>query len=290
MQRALRTHSPENALDWLEKVLSTTEATGKTIQPLWGAPVEQPLSLTSDLILAPINQIPQSQQKRWIMNIKMDDAYISHILNWVVPASALVIHRLIDNVICDPNDASKYSITEITSVVDMLNDVVLVLTIIGPRMVFSAGRWFTFDDPDLQEASILASSRVGAALEILPRPNIIDYPVVDAQEAQQIVPAYLALGGETRTKIRLALQRFSQAQRRHNVGDAAVELATAFEALLGGDGNTEMTHKIKVRAARLIGGSEEIRKYNAAIINETYSIRSKLIHTGHVKGNQQVKI
>jgi hypothetical protein len=170
LRRALLTGSPEEALDWLEKVLSTTSATGKTIQPLWGAPVQEPIALTSNVILVPVDQIPESPQKHWITNIQRDDTYISHILNWIPPASALVMPRNIEKFICDPSEASDYSVAEIRDVEETLNDVALVLTIIGPRMVIAAVRWFTFDDPDLQEAST-ADSRVGAALEILPPPN-----------------------------------------------------------------------------------------------------------------------
>lgn len=43
-----------------------------------------------------------------------------------------------------------------------------------------------------------------------------------------------------------------------------------------------MTHKIKVRSVRLVGGADEVRTKNAAVINKAYSIRSKLVHTGHV--------
>ena len=110
-----------------------------------------------------------------------------------------------------------------------------------------------------------------------------DYPMLDPTETQQIVQAYLALHGDTRSKVRVALQRLSQALRRDNVGDRAVELSIALEALFGDKhSKTEMTHKITVRAVRLMGGADEVRKKNAAIIKKAYDIRGDLVHTGHV--------
>lgn len=155
------------------------------------------------------------------------------------------------------------------------------MTVVGPRVPISAAQWFNFDDPDLDLASILSGTRRSQLLEILPNlPG--DYPILDPTEAQHIVQGYLALQGDTQHKVRVALQRLNQAQRRRNVGDRALELSTAFETLLGDDATTEMTHKIKVRSARLVGGPDDVRKKNAAIINKAYEIRSKLVHTGHV--------
>lgn len=110
-----------------------------------------------------------------------------------------------------------------------------------------------------------------------------DDPVLDPTEAPQIVQAYLALHGDTRSKVRVALQRLNQALCRGNAGDRAVELSTALEALLGEkDVRIEMTHKIKVRSVRLIGGENKVRMKNAVIIKKAYDIRGDLVHTGHV--------
>ncbi|RQZ86845.1 hypothetical protein DF053_18745 [Burkholderia cepacia] len=113
---------------------------------------------------------------------------------------------------------------------------------------------------------------------------------LDPEEAPEMVRAYLALPADTRQHVRVAIERISQAQRRRSVGDRAVELATALEALVGDGANNEMTHKVKVRTARYVGGSRDERIINAAIINKTYAIRSKLVHTGRIDENATAAI
>jgi hypothetical protein len=60
--------------------------------------------------------------------------------------------------------------------------------------------------------------------------------------------------------------------------------------LLRTTGTAEMTHKIKVRTTRLVRGAPSVRTKNAALLSETYAIRSKLVYTGKVDENRQKSI
>lgn len=192
-----------------------------------------------------------------------------------------MVARRIEPFTYDPDVQPNFNHDEFLQTSELLENVTLALTVVGPRIPISAAQWFTFDDPYLEQSSSskMSSSRRGQLLEILPI-GFADYPVLDSEEAPQIVQAYLALPINTRNKVHLALQRLNHAQRRHEVADRAVELSIALETLLGDNANTEMTHKIKVRSTRLIGGTNEVRRRNAAIINKTYKIRSDLVHKG----------
>lgn len=280
---ALQTGSPEAAIAWLQKVLATTTATGKTIHALWGVPVDREIQLTPHVKIVPINELPDSFQKKRITGDScfFNNSLVMPRLDYEQPQSALMVDRKIEPFIYDPAVEQNFNNDEYLQTNELLLDVTLALTVVGPRVPISAAQWFTFDDPDLEKAGISSGVRRSQMLEILPNQSS-DYPVLDPVEASQIVQAYLALHIETRDKVRVALQRLNQAQRRHNIGDRAVELSIAFETLLGDNANTEMTHKIKVRSARLIGGTDDVRKKNAAIINKAYDIRSNLVHKGRV--------
>jgi hypothetical protein len=281
--RTFKGNSPEEAIKWLRKVLATDSATGKTIHALWGVQVNEPVSLTTDVQLVPIDNVPDSYNKQWITghNYFQLNSPIGNSLNFTPPKSALVLPRQIDPFIFRPEQSPIFTNDEYSRHNDLLQEITLVLTVVGPRVVMTAAKWFTYDDPDFEEASIMSRARSWPALEILPiRP--LDYPALEADDAKEVVQKYLLLHGTTRGRVRVALQRLNQALRRHGIGDQAVELATAFEALLGDNDKTEMTHKIKVRCVRLIGGSNDIREANAGVISEAYSIRSKLLHTGNV--------
>ena len=41
-----------------------------------------------------------------------------------------------------------------------------------------------------------------------------------------------------------------------------------------------MTHKVSVRAVRLLGGPPDVRARNLAILKKTYEVRSKEVHQG----------
>lgn len=288
IRRSLETQSPEAAIDWLQEVLETKVATGKTIHVLWGVPVAQEIQLTKDVKIMPIDRLPDSQNKQWLIGAsnRIHSHMIPTTFDWEPPKSALVIDNLIEPIFCDPEQQS-FEDNNFSKTNELLSDITLVLTVIGPRIAISAAQWFTYDDPNIEACH--PAGRYGKILEILPSsPN--SYPVLNHTEAPNIVQAFIAIQGKTRDKIRVALQRLNQSLRRHSFGDRAVELSTAFEALLGDNGNTEMTHKIKVRSVRLIGGDNEVRKRNALIIKKTYDIRSKLVHSGYVNINQTYEI
>jgi len=183
--------------------------------------------------------------------------------------------------VISPSTSLEASNAEYIERYELFREIALALTVVGPRVSLLADHWFTFDDPDIQQARILGASRSRSLIEILPKmPR--EHPPLDPVEALAVVTDYLKLEGNTRNKVRLSLDRLNQAQRRHNVGDQAVELCTALEALVGDGQTTEMTHKVRVRGAKMIGGDAASRRRNATIIGKTYDIRSKLVHTGRV--------
>ena len=282
VRRALQVGSPGAAIEWLRKVLGTTAATGRTIQALWGVPVAGEIQLTSDVKIVPIGTLPDSAQKRRLTQV--NNSPYGSVFNYAEPESALVMARQIEPFTFDPETQPNLQNDDYLAAHKLLLDIALALTVVGPRSVISAMKWFSFDDPDLEYA-LLGSSHSSHMHEIVPS-QLVNYPALDPNEAPQIVQGYLALSGTTRDKVRVALQRLDQAQRRRNIGDRAVELSIAFETLLGDDGNTEMTHKIKVRSVRLLGGTADARKRNADVINKTYKIRSQLVHTGSVSAGE----
>ena len=161
---------------------------------------------------------------------------------------------------------------------ELLREVALALTVVGLRVPILAAQWFTFDDPDFEE-TVLGVGRRSHLLEILPnRPT--DYPVLDPTEARNIVEAYLALTKPTRNTVRLALERLNQAQRRHRIGDRAVELSIAFETLLLRRRSSDKVENITKRLENFLDGTGAVRKKNSAVVNATYDIRSDLVHAG----------
>ena len=277
LRRAVQYGSVDKAVQWLLKVLGSTEANGKLILALWGVPVDEVIRLTDEVSIMPLASLPQSDAKRRVSDSgHRANIWTVNALAFAPPTSALVVERKLVPVVLDSN-TPKPDDSDLKAKQEVMQEIALVLTLVGPRVSLPLTTWFTFDDPDFE----VASPTLSPMTEIVPtRPS--DYPKLDAKEAKEVVKSYLDLSTKTRQHIRVAVERINQAQRRVNVGDRAVELATAFEALVGDSDKNEMTHKVKVRTVRLIGGTPEQRQINAALVNKAYSIRSSLVHTGKV--------
>ncbi|WP_059763593.1 hypothetical protein [Burkholderia ubonensis] len=109
-------------------------------------------------------------------------------------------------------------------------------------------------DQNLQFAlERIATLKMIRAVEILPARQMA-YKI-DSDAALKLVKNFFALDEHSKKRVRLALKRLNASQRRQSVGDMALELAIAFESLLGDGVPTEMTNKIATRSARLLGGS-----------------------------------
>jgi len=109
--------------------------------------------------------------------------------------------------------------------------------------------------------------------------NLVSYGVFDTARAQRLVQAYLALDAGARGRIHLALDRFDRALRWHMPGDAVTELAISLDSLLG-DGEGELTWKVSLRSALLVGGTKSERLERRAVIQAIYRLRSKVVHKG----------
>jgi hypothetical protein len=55
VRRLLRTGDPGGTIRWLQKVLATISATGRSITALWGVPVEDDVELTDEVVLSQSN-------------------------------------------------------------------------------------------------------------------------------------------------------------------------------------------------------------------------------------------
>ena len=257
--------------------MGTKSATGKTIHALWGAPVLESIQLTNNVKIVRLEDVPDCWPKQWLVETVRSGnrGPVQTLLDFACPESALILEQTVDPFLCDEgyrgpdNYLQEY---------ELLTDITLALTIVGRRVSLCAAYWFLFDDPDLERARI-GMSRGGQLHEVLPT-SPHEYQPLDPQDAAKTVQAYLSLQPSIRSHIRVAIERLNLSLRRRSVGDRAVELAVAFEALLGDKANNEMMHKITTRSVRLVGGTSENRQRNSSLMKRTYDIRSKLVHTG----------
>jgi len=278
--RSLRT-SPEDAVAWLLRILSTRSASGKYFGALWGVDVTSRIELDAEVAIVPISELPESRQKSILTapaNFNTASASMD-LFSWRPPSSALVAAKVIEPLIFSVDDRGVTGVSDYERLHNKFSDIALCLTAIGPRAPLTAMAWWNFDEADIREADLQNDSRTSSSIEIVPRTGPA-YPPLDATLAVEVVNAFLRLTGEARSRTRLALRRLGQALRRHELGDKAIELAISLETLTADGDNNEVSHKVKVRATKILGGDGAARARNAKLITETYAIRSKQMHTG----------
>jgi hypothetical protein len=287
VRRLIRTEDPLGTIAWLQKLLSLESTDGWLIQLLWNISISQRIAVTPDIYLVPLDQVPAGINKEWAK--ELESQFARNPVTYIganTKVGALMMRVTLKPVLCtldtvmQPHKTLEWR--------ERLQSVARLLTLFGPSPVSPDAMWGTFNDKDINDA-LTGSSRQNHYHEITPRPHNTTVEVaIHESELMELVAKYLAIVGEAKLKIDIALLRLNRALRRADPGDAMVELAIAFEALVG-DGNTEMTHKVKVRSARLLGGAEQIRVQNSKIFYDVYAARSTLVHTGALKDKWQAE-
>lgn len=288
LEWSLRT-SPEEAIQRLLAILATPSAKGVLASALWGLSVADEIELMEGVSLLPLSSLPQSPQRDQVMRdpVLVERSSAIDMLMLQAPACALVAKRVVDPLFVDPakreRDFSGYIADQ-----ELLAEIAIILSAVGPSCPVQSVGWWQFDDPDIQAAE-MTRSRHGQMLEILPKPGD-PVSVVDPAVARAVVSGFFKLDADTRQKIKLAALRLNRAMRRHDVGDRAVELAIALESLTGDGENNELTHKVRTRCARFLGGSTDERMATATIVSATYGIRSTMVHTGKANLAKKTKV
>lgn len=280
--RAHKTGDVHGAIEWYSRILKAKRATGRTCEALWGVPISKEVRLTDTISILPVSDLRRSAIKRLLTgeSRSMGDMLFRTPYEFDLASSVLTIRSDIEQVLFTVEETEKRRVNSAHSVsnYDVLADVARVLTLIGPRAPVSAGIWYEFDDEDLFGYTSEISGRSTRFVDVLPITSQ-SYPLLDADTAKELVPLFLGLDQQTQKKIRVALQRLNMAQRRHNLGDKAIELAISLESLLSTE-NNEVKHRVTTRATRLLAGSEADRVRNRDVISAMYDYRSKMVHQG----------
>ena len=107
----------------------------------------------------------------------------------------------------------------------------------------------------------------------------------DTDMLKKQLAALLAKSDDEQELITRILQRISQAKNRINIEDKILDLGIVLEMLLLNDQDQgEMSYRLALRGAYLLGASPTDRSCLYAILRRLYKLRSKVAHTGQLKG------
>ena len=112
----------------------------------------------------------------------------------------------------------------------------------------------------------------------------------DLATVREVLPAYLD-GSHRVEGLDVAMRRFRDSRDRYRPRDpeSLLDLTVALEALLlTGSERTELSYRLGIRAARLVGQTLEGRLSLFDIVRDLYAVRSKLAH-GSALGTMKAK-
>jgi hypothetical protein len=175
--------------------------------------------------------------------------------------------------------------------IDVVEDVVLALRLLHPGMVERTMIWTRQDPPTdpftsrYHQAFLFgpATDHNSEAMQEIwdettnrERPPRTRIDAGDGKEIGELLRRTRASRSDRR--LALALRRFDSAYSRYEYEDSLIDLWIAFEALLLPDGNIELSHRVSLRIAVLVGTEPTQREAAFKQAKDSYKCRSKVVH------------
>ena len=104
----------------------------------------------------------------------------------------------------------------------------------------------------------------------------------DVQEAKRIYEALERLDIGVRRRLEIPLTRWIGSMDRKSLVDQAIDLGIALEALYANDGGTEISFRLRIRAAKHLREDVEEQRAVTEQINRVYRLRSMAVHEGEL--------
>jgi len=111
-------------------------------------------------------------------------------------------------------------------------------------------------------------------------------PDVPAEEIEPLAAAYFSIDSKLRrTALRIPLNRLAKAGHERDFSDQAIDLGIALESLLLHDlkEHTELSYRISLRGAWLIGKDVADRAEIQKVLRDLYALRSGAVHSGFIE-------
>lgn len=267
----LAERGPALTAEWLERVHSIAAA-GKAVVRLVveivGADSPEPIKFSNGVIVTRLAELHPSP------NVSA----LAESYNFSAKNMAFHFHRPMVAVYEEALDAAPGAVAErpLRSPVDQ---VLLGLSASGEIFPNPGYFWHEFSDPDL-EAAVLGRTWGGEQAGQPPAGKV-------TKEAVAYAEKFLALSGDLARRCQIAAHRLRSARSRRDHSQRVIDISIALEALLlPPESGSEISHRLKIRAAMLLGSTYEERKDLAKVVSSFYSIRSKVVH-GAVVGPHQ---
>ena len=249
------------ALAWYRRVVATDRTRMRVVAQVHGLLVQKRHVFSNGVILLPVSELadsPNSVQLKQPPAMRMGMEFL-----------AAVMVELPDVM----NEASQVGHGRFLDVSEKMRKTIAAFVLSDDAAPTMAETWQEFADPELVSAehgrSWMSSRHEG---------RLPTHPVNVTDEMLDWVESYVSLPPDVAKACEVAIARLNLARRRIAPGDKAIDGCVCLEALLSGRSRGELTHRLSVRAAILLGRSLDDRKKIAEDSRKFYALRSDVVH------------
>lgn len=290
--------SEEETLFAVIKFLECEEISGYFVLAINGISVKREIVFKEELRLLPFNEIPDSYNKAYytpssvstdfwhpvMMPIEMlrarENKSTAFNHDGKIKPTAALVYSL-------PTPKNKWmSMEDKRDIIEKLKSLCYLLTLCGPASPRPISFWW---QPEPWLYCWLSSSE-GLSLEEFDLINIKTQELtLDDTEISLLTKNFLSLGDNSIKRLLIPLERLNAAILRKDTVNKAIELGIAIESLfINDDKKNELSFKIKIRAAFLLGKSADERFEIAELFRNLYGYRSSAVHGAKINA-QKIK-
>jgi hypothetical protein len=261
---------PAGAISWLCKVYSTNKADLRYVVEVHGLKLDKQIALSNGVRLVPLAQLPPSPQANGLIAQYDSFPSVPNARPMFPPIGA--IFEVLD--VCALTDFEE-SRRKLGPRSMELERTIRAFALEGEAAPILGIGWLEFIDPDiaLAEYGQMWMSPIRESDVSIGR-----HPTDANQLAIDWVERYIDLESNLKRVCDVAIERLALARCRYYPGNKAIEGAICLEALLGDGGNQELTYRLRLRAALLLGKNLNERREISRAINDFYDLRSKTVH------------
>lgn len=268
--RMMLSSDAPSAVAWLHRLFEIDRADLRLVAAVHGIEVQQPVSLANGVRLMPFAATPDSPNFRMLgRRYQIQPLAMVDIASVMLPTIAVFDIGTVAATADHMAGKAAYD-----TAYDAILDAARAFTLTDRCAPVVGNSWTDFVDPSLTLAEfghIWMGARFEGSLSQAPPLNVNG-------EALAWVDQYLWMDELLRRSVDVALDRLNLARRRRSPGDQAIDSGICLEALLGDDNPQELTYKLRLRAALLLGTTLAERQEIRKAVHDLYNLRSKVVH------------
>jgi hypothetical protein len=271
-----------SAVAWLHRLFQIDRAELRMIAAIHGVEVQRPVDLANGVSLLPIAAAPDSPNLRMLARRYQVNHFAMMDIASTMPPAIAVLNM---GTIAGSADLEAGKQIHENAYASLL-DAARALTLSDRGAAVVGNSWTDFVDTSLTSAEFgrmwMSARFEGSPSQMLPEKidgNVLAWAT-----------RYLRLEKQRRRSIDVALDRLNVARRRRTPGDQAIDSGICLEALLGDENSQELTYKLQLRAALLLGTSLPERQEIRKAVRDLYALRSKVVHAAHAGPRMRQRI